>query len=229
MFSSFHILFMSVLFWKGGGIMQPFYRYPTQPQHPMQPFQVNPHMQNMHGMNGMPRHPVPGSVDRFLGTIGSGGSITGGTNVFTMLNNVQKVLKVAETMGPMIKQYGPAMRNLPSIMTALKDFQNGSSSKADTEPEADTSKKAEKKEKKKEIKENKEMKENKEVPQNEKAAKSKNDGEEKKSRPKTSSKSPAQPTAKKTKKAPSASKPVLAAPRTNVPKGYHLSGPKLYV
>jgi hypothetical protein len=211
---------MSVLFWKGGGIMQPFYRYPTQPQHPMQPFQVNPHMQNMNSMHGMPRH--EGSVDRFLGTIGSGGSVTGGTSIFTMLNNVQKVLKVAETMGPMIKQYGPAMRNLPSIMTALKDFQSGGSSKkAETSTEADTSKKADNKEKNAEIKEDTETK---------KKEKRKKDKEEKVivSGPK-SSKSTKKPQAQKIKKPPATTKLVPAAPKTNIPKGYHLSGPKLYV
>jgi YqfQ-like protein len=211
---------MSVLFWKGGGIMQPFYRYPTQPQHPMQPFQVNPHMQNMNGMHGMPRH--AGSVDRFLGTIGSGGNITGGTSIFTMLNNVQKVLKVAETMGPMIKQYGPAMRNLPSIMSALKDFQSGGSeTKAENSAEADTSKKADSKEKNAEVKENAEPK---------KKEKRKKDTEEKVtvSGPK-SSKTTKQPQAQKLKKAPVNTKLVPAAPKTNMPKGYHLSGPKLYV
>jgi outer membrane biosynthesis protein TonB len=211
---------MSVLFWKGGGIMQPFYRYPTQPQHPMQPFQVNPHMQNMNGMHGMPRH--AGSVDRFLGTIGSGGSVTGGTSIFTMLNNVQKVLKVAETMGPMIKQYGPAMRNLPSIMTALKDFQSGGSeTKAENSAEADTSKKVDKQEKSAEVKENTEPK---------KKEKRKKDTEEKvtASDPK-SSKTTKQPQAQKLKKAPANTKLVPAAPKTNMPKGYHLSGPKLYV
>ncbi|MBY6035461.1 YqfQ family protein [Fictibacillus nanhaiensis] len=208
--------------------MQPFYRYPTQPQHPMQPFQINPHMQNMHGMsgmNGMPRNPG-GSVDRFLGTIGSGGSVTGGTNVFTMLNNVQKVLKVAETMGPMIKQYGPAMKNLPSIMTALKDFQSGSSTKTEADGKADTSEKADKVEKKNEPKgHNAKKKENADKIKSEKEKK-----EEKTVQPgakstKTSNIQPIQ----KSKKAPSATKPVPTRPRANVPKGYHLSGPKLYV
>ncbi|RZT22329.1 YqfQ-like protein [Fictibacillus sp. BK138] len=201
--------------------MQPFYRYPTQPQHPMQPFQVNPHMQNMNGMHGMPRH--AGSVDRFLGTIGSGGSITGGTSIFTMLNNVQKVLKVAETMGPMIKQYGPAMRNLPSIMTALKDFQNGGSeTKAENSPEADTSKKAENNDKIAEVEENTEPKEK-------KKEKRKKETEEKVtvSGPKSSKTTKQQ--AQKLKKAPANTKLVPAAPKTNLPKGYHLSGPKLYV
>lgn len=211
---------MSVLFWKGGGIMQPFYRYPTQPQHPMQPFQVNPHMQNMNGIHGMPRH--AGSVDRFLGTIGSGGSITGGTSIFTMLNNVQKVLKVAETMGPMIKQYGPAMRNLPSIMSAFKDFQSGSSeTKAENSAEADTSKKADSKEK------NAEMKEK---PEPKKKEKRKKDTEEKVTVSDAKhSKTTKQPQAQKLKKAPANTKLVPAAPKTTMPKGYHLSGPKLYV
>ncbi len=222
---------MSVLFWKGGGIMQPFYRYPNQPQHPMQPFQVNPYLQNMNGMNGMPRQ--MGSVDRFLGTIGSGGSITGGTSVFTMLNNVQKVLKVAETMGPMIKQYGPAMRNLPSIMTALKDFQSGSSSKAENDTEADTSEKPENTDQTTETKVTDEKSDAKKsvIKKNEKKEKVKTETEEKvvvagPKSTKSSTQTEAPPMIKKT---PNATKAVPSAPKTNVPKGYHLSGPKLYV
>ncbi|MCM3716848.1 YqfQ family protein [Fictibacillus phosphorivorans] len=221
--------------------MQPFYRYPTQPQHPMQPFQVHPHMQNMNGMQGMPRH--AGSVDRFLGTIGSGGSVTGGTSIFTMLNNVQKVLKVAETMGPMIKQYGPAMKNLPSIMTAFKEFQNGglgSGTKAENSPEADTSKKVETTEANKtdETNEtNENNSENAEVKENKgpkKKGKNKKEVEEKvKVTGKKSSKKAKTKTAKEQvqqlKKAPANTKLVPAAPKTNMPKGYHLSGPKLYV
>lgn len=223
---------MSVLFWKGGGIMQPFYRYPNQPQHPMQPFQVNPYMHNMQGMPGM--NPMPrqmGSVDRFLGTIGSGGSVTGGTNVFTMLNNVQKVLKVAETMGPMIKQYGPAMRNLPSIMTALKDFQSGSSKKADNDTEADTSEKAEMNIEKNEVKEKNEAKEKNESKKKEKKDKRKPESDEPivVAGPKSSKASIQAEAAPKGKIAPNSTKAIPSAPRSNVPKGYQLQGPKLYV
>lgn len=222
---------MSVLFWKGGGIMQPFYRYPNQPQHPMQPFQVNPYLQNINGMNGMPRQ--MGSVDRFLGTIGSGGSISGGTSVFTMLNNVQKVLKVAETMGPMIKQYGPAMRNLPSIMTALKDFQSGSSSKAENDTEADTSEKPENTDQTTETKVTNEKSDAKKnvIKKNEKKEKEKTETEEKVvvAGPKSTKKSTQTEEQPMIKKAPNATKSVPSAPKTNVPKGYHLSGPKLYV
>ncbi|WP_194270798.1 VrrA/YqfQ family protein [Fictibacillus phosphorivorans] len=208
--------------------MQPFYRYPNQPQHPMQPFQVNPYLQNMNGMNGMPRQ--MGSVDRFLGTIGSGGSITGGTSVFTMLNNVQKVLKVAETMGPMIKQYGPAMRNLPSIMTALKDFQSGSSSKAEKDTEADTSEKPENTDQATETIEKSEPKKT-VVKKNEKKEKKKTETEEKVvvAGPKSTTTSSQPEPIPMIKKTPAATKAVPSAPKTNVPKGYHLSGPKLYV
>ncbi|MBD7964476.1 VrrA/YqfQ family protein [Fictibacillus norfolkensis] len=206
--------------------MQPFYRYPNQPQHPMQPFQVNPYLQNMNGMNGMPRQ--MGSVDRFLGTIGSGGSISGGTSVFTMLNNVQKVLKVAETMGPMIKQYGPAMRNLPSIMTALKDFQSGSSSKANNDTEADTSEKPENTDQTTETKVTNEKSDAKKnvIKKNEKK-----ETEEKVvvAGPKSTKTSTQTEEPPMIKKAPNAAKTVPSAPKTNVPKGYHLSGPKLYV
>ncbi|MFC7372554.1 VrrA/YqfQ family protein [Fictibacillus iocasae] len=79
----------------------------------------------------MPHHSMPSHQDplnRLFGAIGTGG-IPARTSVFSMLDNVQKVLKVAETMGPMVKQYGPMMRNLPSVLTMIKDYQSNSATK----------------------------------------------------------------------------------------------------
>jgi hypothetical protein len=198
---------MSVLFWKGGGIMQPYFRYPPQPQHPMQPFQVNRHMGGAQLQAS--------SVDRFLGAMGSGG-FSGGTNVFTMLNNVQKVLKVAETMGPMIKQYGPAMKNLPSIMSALKDFQSGATQKNEAGKETDATNKTDKKENKKEKQNLNEKKKNQEAKNDKKGAA-------------VAESNPKNILLKTQEKPSSVTRPVPSRPKANIPKGYHLSGPKLYV
>ncbi|MFC0188158.1 VrrA/YqfQ family protein [Fictibacillus aquaticus] len=124
--------------------MHPFPPYPPS-RSPFSSFQPP------HGMHAPFRTPIPGMqthhdpLNRMFGAIGTGG-IPARTSVFSMLDNVQKVLKVAETMGPMVKQYGPMMRNLPSLMTMLKDYQNGTAGKEEAaeteavqEPDSETS------------------------------------------------------------------------------------------
>jgi hypothetical protein len=41
--------------------------------------------------------------------------LTNPANLSSMMGNVQRVLKAAETMGPMIQQYGPLVKNAPSL------------------------------------------------------------------------------------------------------------------
>lgn len=38
------------------------------------------------------------------------------------LNNVQQVLKVVETTAPLIQQYGPLVKNLPTMLSIMKEF-----------------------------------------------------------------------------------------------------------
>lgn len=41
-----------------------------------------------------------------------------------MIKNAQKGLSIVETVGPLVQQYGPIVKNLPSILAMLKEFQN---------------------------------------------------------------------------------------------------------
>ena len=49
-----------------------------------------------------------------------------------MLNNTQRVLQAAEQFTPMIQQYGPIVKNLPSIWKIMRAF-----SSSDTSNESD--------------------------------------------------------------------------------------------
>jgi len=73
------------------------------------------------------------------------------------LTNVQKILKVVDTAAPIIKQYGPMIKNLPAMykmMKALKDIEstddetdNDKIEEADKDDKTETSKTEEKAEK----------------------------------------------------------------------------------
>ncbi|MED3624797.1 YqfQ family protein [Neobacillus thermocopriae] len=80
----------------------------------------------------------------FMGMPGAGGaqrtggllqSLTspGGLNNF--LNNTQQVLKTAQTLGPMIQQYGPLVKNLPALWKLYRGLKN-----ADTNETTNTEK-----------------------------------------------------------------------------------------
>ncbi|MGC4376007.1 VrrA/YqfQ family protein [Fictibacillus sp. Mic-4] len=72
---------------------------------------------------------------RAPGLIGTGGAARAPVNIMTVLENVQKMFQVAETMGPMFRQYGPAVKNLPNL---VKKFQNGLTSFMPKEKESES-------------------------------------------------------------------------------------------
>ncbi|MBV7507508.1 hypothetical protein KW850_19895 [Bacillus sp. sid0103] len=55
-----------------------------------------------------------------LQTLSNPGGLT------SMLNNTQQVLKTAQSVGPMIQQYGPMIKNLPAMWKIYKGFKNAS-------------------------------------------------------------------------------------------------------
>lgn len=54
-------------------------------------------------------------------------------NLSGMLGNVQKALKMAETVGPMVQQYGPLVRNIPAMYKIYKELNNNDSETATAE------------------------------------------------------------------------------------------------
>ncbi|WP_117169410.1 VrrA/YqfQ family protein [Paraliobacillus sediminis] len=58
----------------------------------------------------------------------------GGSGVTGTLNNIQQVLKMTQSVTPLIQQYGPMVKNIPSMLALLKAFQESD----DEGDEADT-------------------------------------------------------------------------------------------
>jgi hypothetical protein len=73
---------------------------------------------------------------RFTGMQTAGKAASGGRGLLqslsnpggltSMLNNTQQVLKTAQSIGPMIQQYGPMVKNLPAMWKIYKGFKNAS-------------------------------------------------------------------------------------------------------
>jgi hypothetical protein len=59
-----------------------------------------------------------GGVGSILQTLSNPDSLTG------FLNNTQQVLKTAQSIGPMIQQYGPIVKNLPMMWKLYKGFKD---------------------------------------------------------------------------------------------------------
>lgn len=81
----------------------------------------------------------PGVGGQLMGGGGSGlsgllGNFTSG-GIPEMLNNVQKVMGLAQQFGPMIQQYGPFIKNMPAMFKMMRALNNSDES---TETEAGT-------------------------------------------------------------------------------------------
>jgi hypothetical protein len=59
-----------------------------------------------------------GGIGSILQTLSNPDSLTG------FLNNTQQVLKTAQSIGPMIQQYGPIVKNLPMMWKLYKGFKD---------------------------------------------------------------------------------------------------------
>ncbi|WP_208590990.1 VrrA/YqfQ family protein [Gracilibacillus suaedae] len=104
------------------------FRPPNQP--PMFP------QQNIPTQGLFPRGPVPnqmtnptglqGILQRFLPsqasnmTQATNMAAGSGSNLMGTLNNVQQVLKVAQQATPLIKEYGPMIKNAPKLINMMK-------------------------------------------------------------------------------------------------------------
>jgi YqfQ-like protein len=53
----------------------------------------------------------------------------------TMLNNTQRVLQAAEQFTPMIQQYGPIVKNIPSMWKIMRAFSSSDTEKEETKKE----------------------------------------------------------------------------------------------
>ncbi|MCQ2008427.1 MAG: YqfQ family protein [Sporolactobacillus sp.] len=131
------------------GHEQPFYwNSPTTSTPPMTPTRGFPPI-----FPRMPAQAPPVPVPAPQGTGGLSGLIasflspsaagtTGSLNLLGMITNAQKAIQTAQTVLPMIQQFGPLVKNAPAILSALKGMQGDTAStetdKSDTTEQLDT-------------------------------------------------------------------------------------------
>jgi hypothetical protein len=70
------------------------------------------------GFGGNGGFPDPGGGLFSQGGSGGSGGLLGG------IQNIQKVLKAAQNITPMVQQFGPLIKNLPSMMKMFSEFQS---------------------------------------------------------------------------------------------------------
>ncbi len=71
---------------------------------------------------------MAGAMNPLMGATAS--SSSGGTSLLGIINNIQRVLGIAQNVGPMIQQYGPLIRSAPAL---YRMFRNNSSTSDSTE------------------------------------------------------------------------------------------------
>lgn len=78
----------------------------------------NQQPQATRGLQGILQKIMPtNTTPQTLGNVTGGGSKLMGT-----LNNVQQVMKVAQQATPLIKEYGPMIKNAPKLINMMKAF-----------------------------------------------------------------------------------------------------------
>lgn len=92
------------------------------------------------GANPFTSFPARGANRAAAGAGGSGGilkTLTDPNALNGLLTNTQKVLNTAGQIGPVIQQYGPLVRNLPSLWKLYKGFKDMPSDSDESPSESD--------------------------------------------------------------------------------------------
>jgi hypothetical protein len=118
--------------------------FPSQPPQHMNQMVSDPFFGPPHHMQ---QHiPLPnktgGLLSRLLQT---GNASSGGINLGGMLGNIQQGLKVAETVTPMIQQYGPLIKNIPAMISMYKEIMSSNSTDSSKNESSKNPKKTKKK------------------------------------------------------------------------------------
>jgi hypothetical protein len=93
----------------------------------------------MSGMPGQPPAQTGGILSKLLGANGSAPG--GGTDIASMVGNVQRVVNMTQQTLPMIQQYGPMVKNIPAMinmMKALNDTEDVDNSENEKKNRKDT-------------------------------------------------------------------------------------------
>ncbi|MCH1624957.1 YqfQ family protein [Fredinandcohnia quinoae] len=110
----------------------------TNPMQGMQGFQGFPGLQGFNGFQGSQGLQGLANPSTFQGITSSTlRSLANPANLSSIMGNVQKTLKMAETVVPMVQQYGPLVKNLPAMWKIYNELK--SSNISDTEEVSDHS------------------------------------------------------------------------------------------
>lgn len=103
-----------------------------------QGFQGFQGMQNMQGLNRLPNVTGLANSGMMQGLNSSTlKSLANPENLSSILGNVQKTLKMAESVVPMVQQYGPLVKNLPAMWKLYSELKNSGGSETE-EKETET-------------------------------------------------------------------------------------------
>ncbi|UOQ47631.1 YqfQ family protein [Gracilibacillus caseinilyticus] len=100
----------------GGGYFPGF-----QSRGPMPPM-ANQAANSQSGLQGLLQRFLPSQASSAsqVSNLASSAGAGGGSNLMGTLNNVQQVLKVAQQATPLIKEYGPMIKNAPKLINMMK-------------------------------------------------------------------------------------------------------------
>lgn len=133
------------------------------PQTPMMNPMMGGNMQQMNRGGGFlsrmfGRGNPGGGVNPFMGmpqtgrAVGGSGSflqsLTNPGRISTFLNNTQQVIKTAQSVGPMVQQYGPIIRNLPAMWKLYRGLKNAPDPSEEKEKQSENTKQSKQGEKK---------------------------------------------------------------------------------
>jgi hypothetical protein len=82
-------------------------------------------------INSFGSQPLQKGAGGFLSNLLSNPSSAGG-----MLNNIQRAVNVANQVGPMVQQYGPMVRNIPSLIKLYKELKTSDDDPNEDDTEA---------------------------------------------------------------------------------------------
>jgi hypothetical protein len=118
-----------------------------------QPFNLNQPFQNEFRMMD-PQ--MTASATRAAGTANATGGIGSWfsnffSNPASLMGNMEKVMQVANTVGPMVQQYGPVVKNIPSLIKMFTAINSNDNKESDNVVEAEAKEATEEKHERKSI------------------------------------------------------------------------------
>lgn len=114
----------------------PSRNFPMQPFSPQQPMMMNrPSGGLLSRLFGGRAQSMPNmtNASRMGSLLGNVQNVTSPSSISSMMTNVQKILKVAESVGPMVQQYGPVVKNIPAMFKIYKALKSDDTSEEETE------------------------------------------------------------------------------------------------